>query len=54
MKAQQCPVCGGSGRGRDDRSIYGYLPTTAVDPMGTTAPACHGCDGRGWVAVPEG
>lgn len=41
MKAVLCPVCNGGGT----------IPTsgTAVAPEKT----CHGCDGKGWVTVPE-
>lgn len=38
-----CPVCKGSGR------VYtqGYSTTTA------TMVTCHGCNGSGWVIVPD-
>lgn len=46
-EAQLCPVCLGSGEvpPRCDRKVdaerIGMLP-------------CHGCEGKGWVAVPQG
>jgi len=45
MGAQRCPVCGGSGE---------YTP--ANDRYATNVPfpqTCHGCGGKGWVAVPS-
>jgi len=50
MKAVLCPVCGGSGR--LDAPNYGVPVTTSGTPI-DTRPVCHGCDGRGWVAVPD-
>ena len=45
MKAQLCPVCNGAGK-LDTQT----LGTTGVVPVMKT---CHGCGGKGWVAVAE-
>ena len=44
MKAQTCPVCDGAG-----------VRVGISDGTQTVIPEtdCHGCDGKGWVAVPE-
>ena len=48
MKAQVCPVCGGSGKYWRPRDPNEY------DVGGEGEPAtCHGCGGLGWVSVPE-
>ncbi len=41
-QAQKCPVCEGSG-------TYSP-PDKLVSPESPVGP-CHGCDGKGWVAV---
>ena len=44
--AEKCPVCGGSGR----------VPISEAYGGNTTIPLtdyCHGCDGKGWVAVED-
>jgi len=43
MKAQLCPVCLGKGKIKNTTPgwFYGKEQT------------CHGCDGKGWVAVPD-
>lgn len=40
MKAELCPVCGGSGK---------YYPSGLSS--GTGPKTCHGCNGKGWVEV---
>ncbi len=45
MKAVKCPVCEGSGQ------IMTVIPDgTSLRQDGSTT-TCHGCDGKGWVAV---
>ncbi len=44
--AERCPVCKGSGR---ITPRHDHLSTT---PAPTPA-SCHGCDGKGWVVVPD-
>ncbi len=46
MKAVICPVCNGTGK-IYDQPDWG---SAAVD---TFPRKCHGCNGGGWVAVPE-
>ncbi len=46
MKADRCPVCYGKGKMPYDGSSSGSI--------GTMMQACHGCNGKGWVTVPEG
>jgi hypothetical protein len=44
MKAVVCPVCNGSGKYQ-----------TAKEAMeGAEGKTCHGCDGKGYVVIPEG
>jgi len=40
VKAERCPVCYGKG----------VVPDK---PPSTLEVKCHGCDGKGWVSVPE-
>ena len=53
MKAQRCPVCYGKGK------IYGMGKIVVTDDRGTSVlgafglKVCHGCQGKGWVVVPE-
>lgn len=43
--AQRCPVCEGSGKGE-------LIITSGTVNAGTGyCPPCHGCGGKGWVAV---
>jgi hypothetical protein len=54
MKAELCPVCRGSGK-------YPYIikPNPFLDPSKSEEPKnvkqhdCHGCNGRGWISLPE-
>ena len=46
MKAVLCPVCDGCGE-------FVLEACEETDGIETTA-LCHGCNGRGWVGVPEG
>ena len=46
MKAEICPVCKGIGKYIE---YLNYSTNTAPDIQRT----CHGCDGKGWVLVPE-
>lgn len=48
MKAAICPVC--SGLGRIPVSSMPNPDYTSVFPPDKT---CHGCSGKGWVAVPD-
>jgi len=47
--AERCPVCGGRGK----------LPAKLGEDVGGTGELvrfvalCHGCDGKGWVVVPD-
>lgn len=40
--AERCPVCGGSGKLRDDGKTTCPMPKT-----------CHGCSGKGWITVQD-
>lgn len=42
MHAERCPVCGGTGR-------IVTLPHLTVP----VTVQCHGCNGKGWVSVPD-
>ncbi len=44
MKAQRCPVCGGSGK---------YQVPNTESTAGPQYQPCHGCGGKGWVEVSE-
>ena len=45
MHAEQCPICGGSGKG-----TLPDIPQTAAVQVPST---CHGCNGKGWVSVED-
>ena len=45
MHAEQCPICGGSGKG-----TLPDIPQTAAVQVPST---CHGCNGKGWVQVED-
>ena len=46
MHAELCPICEGKGKVTIDD--YGNIVT-----LGKLGGKCHGCDGRGWVPVPD-
>ena len=48
MKAEKCPVCGGSGK-------YVHHEEPGHTTTGGSIPQpCHGCGGKGWVEVGDG
>lgn len=46
MKAEICPVCKGIGKYVEYLNYY-------INTAPYTEKTCHGCNGRGWVSVPE-
>ena len=48
-----CPVCQGSGRYRKviDPNCIGYKDTSIG--LCSYETICHGCNGKGWVVVPD-
>ncbi len=46
-RAQLCPVCKGSG------NLWTVGPDAVSGNVGNVSRRCHGCDGKGWVAVFE-
>ena len=51
MKAQLCPVCEGEGKVSKYRCV---TEKSGVTQCGTAREQCPGCEGKGWVLVPEG
>mgnify|MGYP005766071789 CR=1 FL=1 len=55
MNAQICPVCKGTGK----YTVVKYRETNYLYPFNTSPiefyseRTCHGCNGKGWVAVSE-
>lgn len=55
MKAQICPVCNGTGK----YIVVKYRETHYLYPFSTSPiefyseRICHGCNGKGWIAVSE-
>ncbi len=43
--AERCPLCKGEGKLPAGKFDTGYIHTLPV--------TCHGCDGKGWVPVPD-
>ena len=55
MKAQICPVCNGSGKYRvvKYRNPYSPYPFTSSQIEYYNETTCHGCNGKGWIIVPD-
>lgn len=49
MHAERCPVCEGSGQVDAGRST----PATDLVKAKQLLSPCHGCDGKGWVALED-
>ena len=55
MKAEKCPVCYGSGKypnsvPLDKNQIFNQ---PSKKPLPEEQSKCHGCDGKGWIALPS-
>ena len=49
MKAQKCPVCNGTGKYKE--LLFNDTLATTSNPY--IERLCHGCNGKGWIVVPE-
>ncbi len=48
VKPYKCPVCEGSGEKRITKI---YKDSDGEQVIYNTTTLCHGCDGKGWVAI---
>lgn len=48
--AEKCPVCNGSGK-VEEIIPYNYGSSSLSTPINIKT--CHGCNGSGWITVPD-